>query len=243
MEGSESEAIFDSLNLNPQLFINEVLNTVDDLVDGAFDSFHQHASTLLKIEGTARAEDLSQGVDNIRNMIQSLLNERLSRWELYCLRHCFVVPQGFSLPKPNESSSDNSMEVDAIGDSELDTQLDSLRSKLALVEKESTELNRELVALERQSVLSNHIEGSVNEVLQSYEQHSLHEMLQELISTAPQFIAKVKNLKAKRVEETEDIRMQRLQHIPNRDTSRMNNGQGLSSETLEEFQEFIMKTV
>lgn len=41
MEGSESEAIFDSLNLNPQLFINEVLNSVDDLVDGAFDFFHQ----------------------------------------------------------------------------------------------------------------------------------------------------------------------------------------------------------
>lgn len=41
MEGSESEAIFESLNLNPQLFINEVLNLVDDLLDGAFDFYQQ----------------------------------------------------------------------------------------------------------------------------------------------------------------------------------------------------------
>lgn len=41
MEGSESEAVFNSLNLNPQLFINEALNSVDDLVDDAFDFYLQ----------------------------------------------------------------------------------------------------------------------------------------------------------------------------------------------------------
>lgn len=41
MEGSESEVVFESLNLNPQLFINETLNTVDDLLDDAFHFFHQ----------------------------------------------------------------------------------------------------------------------------------------------------------------------------------------------------------
>jgi hypothetical protein len=41
MEGSESEAIFESLNVKPQLFINESLNTVDDLVDDAFHFFQQ----------------------------------------------------------------------------------------------------------------------------------------------------------------------------------------------------------
>lgn len=46
MEGSESEKIFDSFNLNPQLFINEVINSVDDLVDEAFDFFQQYESSL-----------------------------------------------------------------------------------------------------------------------------------------------------------------------------------------------------
>jgi len=41
MEGSESEAVFDTLNLNPQLFCNEVLNNVDDVLDEAFRFFYQ----------------------------------------------------------------------------------------------------------------------------------------------------------------------------------------------------------
>lgn len=44
MEGSQSEAVFESLNLKPQLFINEVLNSVDDLVDEAFAFFHRYIS-------------------------------------------------------------------------------------------------------------------------------------------------------------------------------------------------------
>lgn len=39
MEGSKSEAVFDSMNLNPQLFINETINTIDDYVDEAFDFY------------------------------------------------------------------------------------------------------------------------------------------------------------------------------------------------------------
>nr|KJB44367.1 hypothetical protein B456_007G248400 [Gossypium raimondii] len=38
-------------------------------------------------------------VNYIRNMIQSSLDKRLAMWEKYCLRHCFMVPEGFSLPK------------------------------------------------------------------------------------------------------------------------------------------------
>lgn len=36
MEGSKSEAVFDALNVNPQLFVNEILNSVDDIVDDGF---------------------------------------------------------------------------------------------------------------------------------------------------------------------------------------------------------------
>lgn len=44
MEGSKGEAVFDSLNLNPQLFINEALNIVDDLLDDAFDFYQSYCS-------------------------------------------------------------------------------------------------------------------------------------------------------------------------------------------------------
>ncbi|KAL3716642.1 hypothetical protein ACJRO7_008255 [Eucalyptus globulus] len=99
MEGSESEAVFESLDLKPRLFVNEVLNSVDDLLDEALLFYHQQASDLLRTEGSDRAEDLGKGVAYLHNMIQSVLDKHLGMWEKYCLRHCFSVPEGFSLPK------------------------------------------------------------------------------------------------------------------------------------------------
>ncbi|KAA8541134.1 hypothetical protein F0562_025120 [Nyssa sinensis] len=236
MEGSESEAIFDSFNLNPQLFINEVLNGVDDLVDEAFDYFHREASTLLKVEGTDRSDDLRKGVNYIRNMIQTVLDERLAMWQKYCLRHCFSVPEGFSLSKANESPGDSLMDHDALGDPELDAQLDSLRDKLTLVGNETAELNRELRALERQSVVSSCCAGSVNEAFKLYEQH--HEMFQELTRTASEIRMKMGKLKTKMVEQTECSRKEWM-HMPNIDMCMMKGGKGLSNATLEELHKYI----
>ncbi|XP_024638659.1 protein MIS12 homolog isoform X2 [Medicago truncatula] len=99
MEGSESEAVFESvMNLNPQLFFNEVLNTVDDFFIDTFDFYFQEASTKLNAEATQRSQHLTQGVDCIRQKVQSVLDQKLTVWEKYCLYHCFSLPQGFQLP-------------------------------------------------------------------------------------------------------------------------------------------------
>lgn len=47
-EGSESETIFDSLNLNPQLFITSTLNIVDQLIDDAFEHLQRLGGILFK---------------------------------------------------------------------------------------------------------------------------------------------------------------------------------------------------
>uniref|UniRef100_A0A9I9E4E0 Uncharacterized protein n=1 Tax=Cucumis melo TaxID=3656 RepID=A0A9I9E4E0_CUCME len=73
MEGSKGESVFNSLNLNPQLFINEALNTVDDLVDDAFDFYQSQASATLKTEGSDRSQDLTL----VREYRKS---ERWSNW-------------------------------------------------------------------------------------------------------------------------------------------------------------------
>ncbi|XAR63863.1 hypothetical protein NMG60_11023995 [Bertholletia excelsa] len=237
MEGSESEAIFDSLNLNPQLFLNEVLNSVDDLVDGAFDFFHQQALTILKLEGTDRANDLSKGVAYLRNMVQSVLDKRLSMWEKYCLRHCFTVPEGFSLAKANESAGDGSIELNTLNDEELDVQLDSLRKNLSLVGKETAELSKEIRVLERQSV-PDHCAGLVNETLQLYEQHSVHDIFKELIKTVSKLHEKMEQQKAKRIEQTGHLQTGRV-HISNEDIFGMYHGNGLTNIKLEELQQFI----
>ncbi|PIN10791.1 hypothetical protein CDL12_16615 [Handroanthus impetiginosus] len=240
MEGSNSEAIFESLNLSPQLFINEVLNVVDDLVDEAFNFFLQEASALLKTEGTDRSAELSKGVAYIRNLIQLTIDQRMQKWEEYCLRFCFNVPDGFSLPKANELSGDDLPDLDALTDTELDAQLNSLREKLALVGKESAELGRELRVLERQSLSSNQSAGSIDEALQLYNKHNATEMFQELTIMASEFRAKLGNLKKRRIDECHRDRADRLS-VKDWDVLRMPGGNALLGAKLEELQEFLEK--
>ncbi|XVF11693.1 hypothetical protein REPUB_Repub08aG0049700 [Reevesia pubescens] len=201
MEGSESEAIFDALNLNSQLFINETLNTVDDLLNDAFDFYLQEASILLKTEGIDRSQDLTKGVNYIRNTIQSSLDKRLSMWEKYCLRHCFTVPEGFSLPKNVDSPGCSSMVQDTLSDPNVDAELDSLRDKLTLLRGilyKFDKLNSELKELERQSASSRHCVGLINEALQLYEETSVDDMLQGLsnakLDDLQEFLAELKKM-------------------------------------------------
>lgn len=248
MEVSESEAIFESLNLNPQLFINETLNTVDDLVDDAFIFFHQQASTLLKTDaGSDRSQHLTDGIASVRNTVQSVLDKRLAMWEKYCLRHCFTVPQGFALPKTDESigngDGDGLICQEALSDSDLDVQLDSLRNKLDVVGKESEMLNLELHVLERQSASSNRCAGFINEALQLYEQNSVHDMIQEMVKTASELRAKMVNSKTRRLVETEQTKKERIYNL-NTDLRQMES-KGFSNAKFEELQELIaeMKSI
>ncbi|XP_077252759.1 protein MIS12 homolog isoform X2 [Tasmannia lanceolata] len=177
MEGGEREMIFSPFNLNPQLFINEVLKAVDDMVDGAFEFYEQEALELLKKRGIDMSNELSQGVSCLRHLIQGVLDKRLDMWEKYCLRHCFAVPEGFSLPQADPSSN-NLLFQDGLCDGELDAELDSLREKLAVAGRESAELHRELQALEKHTTLSSHCAQSVTEALELFDQNSMFDMFQ-----------------------------------------------------------------
>ncbi|XVE54617.1 hypothetical protein DITRI_Ditri03aG0096300 [Diplodiscus trichospermus] len=238
MEGSESEAIFDSLNLNPQLFINETLNTVDDLLNDAFDFYLQEASKLLKIDGTDRSQDLTKGVNYIRDMIQSSSDKRLAMWEKYSLRHCFTVPEGFSLPKSDELPGSCSMVCDTRSDPDVDSELDSLRDKLTLVGAESDKLNSELKELERQSASSGHCAGLINEALQIYEDSSMHDMFQEMVQTATELRVKMQKLNTRQVEKMEHARAERAYNSVT-DYFTVNQEKGLFNAKLDDLQEFL----
>ncbi|KAI5416476.1 hypothetical protein KIW84_041511, partial [Lathyrus oleraceus] len=96
---SESYAIFESLNLNPQLFFNQIFNTVDDFFLEFFDFIFQEASTKLNIvEDAQRSQHLNQGFDRILQNVQSDLDRKLAVWEEYCRFHCFSLPEGFHMP-------------------------------------------------------------------------------------------------------------------------------------------------
>ncbi|KAJ6875189.1 hypothetical protein NC652_034808 [Populus alba x Populus x berolinensis] len=256
MEGSESEAVFESLNLNPQLFINETLNTVDDLLDDAFHFFHQEASTLLKTDCTSGSQFISEGIAYIRDMIQSDLDTRLGMWEKYCLHHVFAVPEDFSLPQTVcslltnpcsssffmifvlESPAETFTCQDLLSDPDLDAQLDILRNRLTMVGKESSELNHELQALERQSASSDHCAELVSEALLLYDQASTQDMYQDMLSTMSELHEKMEKLRTRKVENLECIRAKRI-NDPNRDLLASNYRKGLPNATVEDIQEFM----
>ncbi|XP_027333345.1 protein MIS12 homolog [Abrus precatorius] len=234
MEGSESESVFDSLNLNPQLFCNEVLNNVDDVLDQAFDFFYQDTSAKLNIEGTQRSQDLRKGVDCVRQRVQSVLDKKLSAWENYVLRHCFALPQGFRMPNTDESS-ENGLDPDAPFDRDLDAQLDSLREKLTKVGKESEMLDQEIQALERKSSIN---AGCIIEAVKLYEQNSIHELFRELATTASELGMKMGKLKTNMIEETEQMKTKRI-YSTETDLSAINPAKGLSNVKLADLEEFV----
>lgn len=238
MEGSESEAVFESLNLNPQLFINDVLNTVDDVVRDAFDFYLQQASDELKTVGADRSQDLKKGVNYIHKKMQSVLDERLAMWEEYCLLHCFRVPEGFSMPKNDELPRDSPMIQEAVNDPDLDAELDSLRNKLKSVTAESAKVNKELQELEKQSASSGQNARLVNEALQLYEQDGVHDMFQEMIKTAAELRANMEKLTAKRMEDKKLARTERILN-PHIDIFKRQPGKALANVRLEDLQEFV----
>lgn len=238
MEATESEAIFESLNLNPQLLINEVLNLIDDLVDGAFDFFQQESSALLKTEeGTDRADNLRKGVAYLHYMIQTALDKRMDMWEKYCMEHCFVVPQGFTLPKPVESSGVSSMDEATTFDPELEAVLDGLRDELTAVGKETAELNQELQALEKHYVESTRTVESIKEVFQLYEQNSMREKYEEMVRSASELRRSLEKVQSTQMEEDERLRLEQA-YKPDNDVLTMNFSKGMFKARLKDLEAF-----
>nr|XP_043618193.1 protein MIS12 homolog [Erigeron canadensis] len=227
MDVSEGEATFDSLDLNPQLFINSSLNIVDQLVESAFDYLHQEASTQLKIDSSERSEDLTKGLDYIRNTIQSALDKRFSMWEKFCFLHIFALPDGFLLPKDDEASGSGIMDVD-FGNSDLDVELASLKTKLLSAEQESAELKTEIQALERQSVISNQEAASVNELTRLSEQMHENDAFEELQKLATELRTKMEKLNTERGDGIQRARLEKV-GLRNGDVLRAIGGNGFSN--------------
>ncbi|KAJ0234408.1 Protein MIS12 [Hirschfeldia incana] len=206
MEGSKEEAVFDAMNLNPQLFINATLNAVDDVLDEAFDFYTLEASNFLKIDGppdnsNRRSRELSKGIDRVRGMIESDLDYSLKLWEDYCVRHTFAVPQDFVLPQ-----SDNIQPLP--NDQELDSELDSLRRNLHLARNRSVELNSELQALERKSVSNQHSARLVDEALKLFDESSVG--FKEMTEVASELRTGINWLKTRRMNAGESAKAERL---------------------------------
>ncbi|CAI0400572.1 unnamed protein product, partial [Linum tenue] len=194
MEGSQSEAVFSSLNLNPQIFVNETLNTVDDLFDEAFDFFHQSRSVGPSANRRNRTGPSSEGETSSSLVVIGSAYRVASDT---VIAYVFWIFYG-----ANESPKQSSTSQDLLSDPALDSQLDSLRERLAEVSRQSVELNRELQDLERKSTATDRCNELLAEVFQSYDKNSADSLFQEMLQTASEFRGKLENLQFPRPEDT-----------------------------------------
>ncbi|PKA51838.1 hypothetical protein AXF42_Ash008067 [Apostasia shenzhenica] len=198
MEGSKGEAAFSALGLNPQLFINGILNMVDDGVEAAFEFFHKEALKLLDSSGNGssnKSDDLVPGISSLRCSLEGVLDKQMSMWEKYCLMHCFSVPEEFIFPERHDSSGNHSKDFlhPEASDEQLDLELDTLRSKLAAAGQKNAELQREIHSLEMKS----QYDSATLEVVQLYEENSVPQMYKEIGEAASKLNEKMEEFRMK----------------------------------------------
>lgn len=241
MSGEDgSSAAEAALGLSPQLFINEVLNFVDDLRCDGFDYCLQQGApgAVGAATATQKAEELERGINHIHYLVRDVLDKRMSKWETYCLKKCLTVPEGFVAPEDDNSSA-KVLHKDRNNDSELDAELNSLRKKLEDANKESEELQREVSSLERQTTYKSNISSSIAEVLKLYEAKTVQDNIQALVNTIPKLHQKMKVMKRKKVE-VESMVHQNVWNISGlRDQKRLALGPVASTEDIQEVNEAL----
>ncbi|XP_044959221.1 protein MIS12 homolog isoform X1 [Hordeum vulgare subsp. vulgare] len=202
MEGDdETSAVEAALGLSPQIFINEVINMIDDIGFQAFQYCLQEGASVAfgDAKATSKAEELKRGVTVIWNLVTDVLNKRMSNWETYCLLQCLTVPEGFVAPEDDNSSA-TVLHKDGSSDSELDAELDFLRKKLADANMEYEELQREIISLERQATYKSNLNSSIAEVMKPYEDKSVQENIQAFVNALPELHEKMKVMNRKKAE-------------------------------------------
>ncbi|XP_006647526.1 protein MIS12 homolog [Oryza brachyantha] len=185
-----------ALGLNAPLFVNSVLNAVDDVRYGAFEYCLQEGApeAVGAATATQKAEELERGVISIHNLVKDVLDKRMSNWEKYCLRHCFAIPEGFLTREDHSSSAKGSLN-DGNSDLDLDEELVSLRKKLEYANNESEELQRDISSLERQAECQRNLGSCMAELLKVFESKSFQDNFQDLVKAIPIFHQKLKGMK------------------------------------------------
>lgn len=215
-EGSDSSSsIFGSLNFDPQLFINDLRNAVDDVIEEGFNFFKDQAPKDLYVKDADILNNLAEGVDTVKHVVRLKLDKQLDIWEKYCLVHCFSIPEGLALPemKNTKGSVFGSSCADRSSYMDLDTQLESLREKLVTVGRESAEFHRELSVLERQTAVSTQHVEALDEALRPLEENSTHDVMKaEILRTASELHEKMEKLKTERKEKMEKLRIERIRN-------------------------------
>ncbi|KAH9330042.1 hypothetical protein KI387_002150, partial [Taxus chinensis] len=209
----KSDSVLGLLNFDPQLFVNDVRNSVDDVIDEGFGFFKEQATKALGVKDDEVVEKLSKAIDGVQYTVQVKLDKHLDTWERYCTMHCFDIPKGLSFPETNypKDSPDELPCEDRSSDMDLDHELQCLREKLAIAGKESAVLRGELTNMERQAAVTVRHAEALDDALQPLEENSTQDVINEFIrASSVLFGEKMERLKTIKRDRMENQRIERI---------------------------------
>ncbi|KAG6546026.1 hypothetical protein Mapa_012431 [Marchantia paleacea] len=147
-------------HFNPESFMADVVNSVNDLIVGGFDSFEEFAAESLNLQNEEARSALQNGVDKIYNKVKDNIDEHLSLWESSCRTHYFNVTSDAEVLNTSDNADGLGRSRESAGieelqeqDEILNTELCFLRSQLIMAERDASRMRRELTSLRKKITL------------------------------------------------------------------------------------------
>lgn len=147
-------------HFDPEAFIADVVNSVNDLIVGGFDSFEEFAAESLNLQHEEARSALQNGVDKIYNKVKDNIDEHLSLWESSCRQHYFNVTSDAEVLNTSDNKADDqgrpreSAGIEELQEQDelLNKELCSLRSQLIMAERDASRMRRELTSLRKMTI-------------------------------------------------------------------------------------------
>eukprot|EP00252_Welwitschia_mirabilis_P010857 TRINITY_DN2445_c0_g1_i1.p1 TRINITY_DN2445_c0_g1~~TRINITY_DN2445_c0_g1_i1.p1 ORF type:complete len:264 (+),score=70.49 TRINITY_DN2445_c0_g1_i1:229-1020(+) len=210
----QKEGVPQSLDFEPQLFVNDVLNAVDECIEEGFEYFERQALNCLPKGSQVSKEIISKAVNDLHGFVQKKADKRLSVWERFCLEYCFKVADEAAFPNCTNTKLCGTEILHKVehSDEELDSRLKSLHKQLEIAQNESIDLHNEVWMLERQREKRTKVVKALAEALGPLEDSSAADIHQEIVRTVSEIYERIDDLVAERRQNVEASRLQRMMH-------------------------------
>ncbi|KAK9761796.1 hypothetical protein K7432_013046 [Basidiobolus ranarum] len=118
-----TELVTEHLGFLPLAFVDDVINSVNELIYQATSSLERFVESELGAN-----EHVEQGINQIETLLESAVDKNFDIFELYVLKNIFTIPSGLNVELPHYKNIDYSLSMEE--DEKLDDELEQLRKQI-----------------------------------------------------------------------------------------------------------------
>ncbi|ORY01219.1 Mis12-domain-containing protein [Basidiobolus meristosporus CBS 931.73] len=118
-----TELVTEHLGFLPLAFVDDVINSVNELIYQATSSLERFVESELGAN-----EHVEQGINQIETLLESAVDKNFDIFELYVLKNIFTIPPGVNVELPHYKNVDYTLSMEE--DEKLDEELEQLRKQL-----------------------------------------------------------------------------------------------------------------